>query len=154
MARLPQIPAITGDIPDNIARVLQSMKEILEVRSGQRDAASGDRFITKDEFEAAIVWQVPVLVNSWVNFGSGYNNAGYTKDRVGVVHLRGRIKSGTLPGSAFILPVGYRPINDNLFGVESNSAYGMVWIKSSGEVYVNNGSNVSVSLDGIVYLPA
>ena len=148
--KIPQIPAITSG---NATVVLQALKEIIEIRNGQRGNGD-DAYITRGEYEAEPVWEVPVLVNSWVNFGLGYNNAGYTRDRSGVVRLRGRIKSGTLPASAFLLPVGYRPINDNLFAVDSNSAYGMVWVKSGGDVYINNGSNVSVSLDGISFLPA
>lgn len=149
--KLPQIPAVTAE---NVTAVLQAVKEIIELRSGQRPEAAGNQFVTKDTFEAAAVWQAPALVNSWVNYGSVFNNAGFTKDRSGVVRLRGLIKDGTVTASAFVLPVGYRPAQQHLFTVISNGTIGRVDIRADGEVVITAGSNVYVSLDNIAFLPA
>ena len=149
--KLPQIPAITKE---NVPAVLQAIKDIIELRSGQRPEAAGSQFITKDTFEANPVWQAPVFVNSWVNYGSGFNNAGFTKDRSGVIRLRGLIKSGTVTASAFVLPVGFRPAQQHLFAVISNGAIGRVDVQADGEVVITAGSNVYVSLDNIAFLPA
>ena len=72
--------------------------------------------------------------NSWVNYGGGYSNAGYKKIAGDCIKLRGLIKSGTVNSAAFTLPVGYRPPASTLFAVDSNSAYGRVYVSSAGVV--------------------
>lgn len=47
-------------------------------------------------------WQTPTLINNWVNFGSGWTNAQYHITALGMVELRGLIKSGTIGTTAFI----------------------------------------------------
>jgi Siphovirus protein of unknown function (DUF859) len=58
------------------------------------------------------------LANGWVNYSgtSGYQRAGYWKDKNGVVHLAGLIKGGTVTNGTtlFTLPVGYRPANQHI----------------------------------------
>jgi hypothetical protein len=54
-------------------------------------------------------WIAPTFQNSWVNYGSGYETAGYYKDKQGVIHLKGLVKNGTLNAAIFTLPAGYRP---------------------------------------------
>lgn len=100
------------------------------------------------------VWTAPTLLNSWVNFGSPYNNAGYMKDSLGFVVLRGIIKSGTLNAYAFTLPSGYRPTSgQHIFPQLSNNAIIRIDIDTSGNVipapYGTAGSNLYVALDGI-----
>ena len=54
-------------------------------------------------------WITPTLLNGWTNpSASIYGSAGYYKDEVGIVHLRGYL-SGGVSGVVFELPVGYRP---------------------------------------------
>lgn len=96
-------------------------------------------------------WQTPTFLNSWVNNGGGYNNAGYYKDNFGIVHLRGLIKSGTLGLSAFTLPAGYRPPAREIFGTVSNFAFGTVYVDTTGDVVPFNGSNAFISLDGLTF---
>ena len=153
MATLPQIQ-IPGNIPEPIRVALQAIKENLESRAGQIGVVDDDAFLTRKLFYAPPVWQEPVLVNSWVNYGTVVNNAGYTKDKFGMVRLRGVIKTGTIPASAFILPDGYRPVNTHIFAVISNDTIGRVDIDANGEVKIAVGSNVYVSLDNISFLPA
>jgi hypothetical protein len=96
-------------------------------------------------------WSVPTLLNSWVNYGGAYTIAGYYKDAMSIVHLRGTVKSGTAtPGTAILtLPLGYRPVYQHIFTISSNDVYGQVQINTSGDVTINVGSNVYLSLDNI-----
>lgn len=88
------------------------------------------------------------LLNGWVNYSSsisttaGYNFASYWKDKNGVVHLTGMIKSGTTTAGTVIakLPVGYRP-----FGVELHLQHSPI---SSGY----NSVRVDVSQTGDITL--
>lgn len=98
-------------------------------------------------------WVAPTLLNSWVNYGGGYNSAGYFKDSHDVVHLRGMIKDGTATSGTtlFTLPVGYRPTARELFNVQSNGALGRIDVLSTGSVQILTGSNVWISLDGISF---
>jgi hypothetical protein len=94
----------------------------------------------------------PYFKNSWVNYGSPYNPAGYWLDPLGVVHLRGVLKTGTVGSAAFTLPPGVRPANTELFVCISNGAVGRVEVSASGDVTpLSPSSNVYVSLDGITY---
>ncbi|NOV28012.1 hypothetical protein E5S69_31495 [Cupriavidus necator] len=99
-------------------------------------------------------WIAPTLLNSWVNFGGGFNNAGYYKDLSGVVHLRGMVKSGVIGNAVFNLPAGYRPANEELFVAISNGALGRVDIYPSGDVGATSGSNSWLSLDGMTFRAA
>lgn len=96
----------------------------------------------------------PTLGNSWVNFGLQYNPAGYYKDPLGIVHLRGMIKSGVLDTGAFTLPAGYRPANTDLFSVISNNAVGWLEVTNAGVVNPRFGSNVWFSMDSITFRAA
>lgn len=92
-------------------------------------------------------WIAPSFLNGWINYGAGYGEAKYYKDPHGRVYLMGLIKSGTLFTSAFQLPVGYRPLADKLYVVMTNDTWGQIRINSNGNVFMQNVSNIYVSLD-------
>ena len=95
-------------------------------------------------------WQTPTFVNGWSNYHISYNPAGYYKDSMGVVHLRGLVKNGS--GTIFSLPVGYRPEYRELHGVSTNpNVAGRIDIFTNGEVRFEHGDNSWVSLDGITF---
>lgn len=96
------------------------------------------------------------FANSWVNYGSPYFSAGYWKDALGWVHLRGVIKSGTVGSTAFTLPPGFRPASDvGPLIVFSNGGAGRLDIKADGTVTpVSPSSNVYVVLDNIHFKSA
>ena len=99
--------------------------------------------------------QTPTLVNSWVNYLSGYAPAAYYKDKEGRVHLSGLIKSGqpslTLP--AFTLPLGYRPSTSGtqIFSVTGSTEASRVDVLANGQVMVIIGTSSFVSLSGISF---
>ncbi|RFS16920.1 hypothetical protein [Emticicia sp. C21] len=96
----------------------------------------------------------PTLLNSWVNFGSGYSTVGYYKDKESVVHLKGFIKGGTTTQNTvlFTLPFGYHPSETRVFTVASgDGTFGRVNITSLGSVQFYSGVNTYLSLDGISF---
>lgn len=113
-----------------------------------------DDAVTAAEIEPQQDWIAPTFLNSWVNYGNPWANAGYMKDSLGFVHLRGIIKSGTINTTAFTLPAGYRPATSNqdeLFIVHSSGAIGRIDIKGDGTVLPVAGNNSDVSLAGITF---
>lgn len=99
-------------------------------------------------------WVTPTFQNSWVNYGSGYNDAKYRKDALGYVNIKGLVKSGTISTTLpiFTLPAGYRPAQRYLFNAQSNGALGRVDVDTDGKVIPLTGNNAWVSLDGIRFL--
>ncbi|MFC1783955.1 hypothetical protein ACFL02_10320, partial [Planctomycetota bacterium] len=101
-------------------------------------------------------WQPPVFENSWVNLGSGFNPAGYFKDSMGVVHLRGVVKDGTINYAIFTLPSGYRPEYREVhatvtYDSSDGNAMARVDVLSNGVVVASKGNNAYVTLDGITF---
>lgn len=98
-------------------------------------------------------WQTPALLNSWVNYGGGYNSAGYFRDKNGIVHLQGLVKSGTAANAIiFILPAGYRPSAHELQTSFSAAGACRIDIDANGNIWAfTNGSTSWLSLDGITF---
>lgn len=101
-------------------------------------------------------WIAPTFQNSWVNYGTPHNVAGYYRDPLVVVHLRGVVKSGTVASGTpiFTLPVGYRPAARELRVVISNGAIGRCDVYDDGRVCAESGNNAWFSLDGISFRAA
>jgi len=93
----------------------------------------------------------PAFTGTWVNFAGGWQTAGFYKDPLGFVHLRGMIKSGTIATSAFTLPPGHRPAVSEKFAAATGSAVGNV---TAGSVDVLSDGTVvpAVGLTGYVTL--
>ncbi len=97
-------------------------------------------------------------LNSWVPFGVGTHTLpGYQIDKLGNVRLYGELKDGIIPETIFILPPEYRPLTDQNFPITTNigaaSQHGNLGILRDGTVAINCGSNLYISLDGIVFDP-
>lgn len=90
----------------------------------------------------------PTLLNSWVDYGLGYQGASYVLHG-GIVYVRGLVKNGTVGVGTpiFTLPVGYRPPADLIFATVANDLFGRLGVKSNGEVSLVVGSNVFASLN-------
>lgn len=95
----------------------------------------------------------PAFMNNWVNYGSPFNTCAFRKDAMGYVHLKGLVKNGTVGSgfAVFTLPVGYRPIGQQLIVTMSTSVIGRVDITTVGYVMVVAGNNSWASLDNITF---
>ncbi len=110
-------------------------------------------------------WKLPSLLNEWKTEDG--RQVAYFKDSMGIVHLKGRIRSGINQTTCFVLPEGYRPKNYSQFN--TTKEYG-VWssqiaIVPGGGVYIYGGGkwyegtweaysgqrNLEVNFDGITF---
>ena len=94
-------------------------------------------------------WQTPTLTDGFVNWGGEYAPAGYFKDSLGVVHLRGLVRSGA--AFIFTLPAGYRPAFRSIFCTVAASSINRVDVLSDGRVALISGDSTFVSLEGITF---
>ena len=121
-----------------------------------------DDAITAAKIETQEAWNAPTLLSSWVNYvGAGDitgATAGYFKDSLGIVHLKGLIKDGTIFTGTTIctLPAGYRPLQTRHFA--SNSVTGTtvglccIRVVTDGNVDIVVASgNVWLALDTIQF---
>lgn len=94
-------------------------------------------------------WISPTLLNSWVNLGAGYATAGYKKDDLGNVEIKGTIRNGTATSGTtlFVLPAGYRPLEIMLRPTATGSVYGQFYITPAGLVVIDAGSNTSFAIN-------
>jgi hypothetical protein len=95
------------------------------------------------------------LQNSWTNFGFGSAAAGYYKDPLGLVHLRGVIQGGTSDTVAFTLPLGLRPTHNLFVAVGAGGPEGgLAQVASTGTVTVScesGGTGCIIGLDGVTF---
>lgn len=107
-----------------------------------RDASVGD-------------WQDVVFENGWSNesFVTDFNDVQFRSLGDKRVEMRGLAVGGTVGTSTpiFTLPVGFRPILQYVIVAISNDLLGRVEIKADGGVALSFGSNVYVSLDGMIF---
>lgn len=122
------------------------------------DPLNQDNFDDLDNRLAVIragggAFTAPTLAGSWANSGGSNQTAGYLKDPMGFVHLRGCVKSGS--GTIFTLPTGYRPSADILLGTYGDGAFAAVSITSAGVVALSVGAaTIALSLDSITFKAA
>lgn len=98
-------------------------------------------------------WITPTLINGWSHYGGGYTDVKYMKDAMGFVHITGLVKNGSA-GTAFVLPVGYRPELTEIHATINASGVTRIDIGDNGNVEINsrfNMSNSYVSLAGITF---
>lgn len=89
-----------------------------------------------------------------MNYSATYNPAGYFRDKNGIVHLRGLVKSGTMGATIFTLPEGYRPAYRELQPVIANATPNIIGrcdIYTNGNVNATSGNNGWYSLDGTTF---
>jgi hypothetical protein len=98
----------------------------------------------------------PGFLNAWVPFGPGSSKPGFYKDPLGVVHLEGTLAGGTASntttGNMFILPVGYRPAENQQFSGGDATGTGQIAVTAAGEVRALNGAGVVLlTIDGFTF---
>ena len=100
---------------------------------------------------------------SWINWnfgGTSFNEVGFYKDSVGIVHLKGLAAQWCGGGNGagatiFTLPVGYRPLETELQVTLSNNAVNRINVNANGtvvpELAVGSASGQWISLDGVSF---
>lgn len=126
-----------------------------KVSEADRMEIALDLELTGDFLQESII--APTLQNSWTNYGTAYQGAGYWKDKCGVVHLCGLIKGGATTAETviFTLPVGYRPAVSEKFFAVSMNAICIIDVYGTGNVAIKTGANAGwLSLSGITFKSA
>lgn len=159
---MPQDTLILKQMPDeSVTGQYSAIKLSRDMLKYDVDGVEYDIYTSKNPINAQVqsaldvkvnkvqeAWMAPTLMNGWTKHDSEYATAGFYKDGLGVVHLRGFIKSGSIGTNAFTLPSGYRPTTPIYLPVVSYNAFGAINIKPTGEVFITAGSNAWVCLDG------
>lgn len=133
-----QISDLTAGVTEALQRV-----SVVEQKKAEKDVPG---------------WIKPTLLNGWVNIGSGSSTAGYYKDALGHIHIRGIVTSGVSNSFVFKLPAGYRPKESrNFTGVYYGPSSGvmscLVAVGVEGTVIVVFDYPPNwISLDGISFL--
>jgi hypothetical protein len=97
----------------------------------------------------------PAFLNSWTNYGSGYQTVAFRKDAHGRVHLKGLITGGSGVAVMFVLPTGYRPPLQCLFGTVGNDLIRRVDIGTNGNVWCPSLHSTGwLALDGLSFQAA
>lgn len=105
-------------------------------------------------------WAGLSLAAGWANFGSDYLGAGYRRDQLGRVHLRGLVTrtDGLPPAESPIgtLPATHAPPARMIFAANGGAADTRIDVLASGQVRWVNGTAAEkdyASLDGISFWP-
>ena len=134
--------ANTPDMPESVASSFRNLVRELE-KLHREFALVGNITIGDVEWIA-----VGSFLNSWVSAGS--TTPSYMKTSSDFVELKGVIDTGSVGSSAFLLPEGYRPVEQLQLACISNGALGRVNILTNGNVVpASPSNNASVSLDGL-----
>jgi len=91
------------------------------------------------------------LLNGWTNFGA-YEDVGYFKDTLGLIHIKGLANCGTktLGTIVFTLPIGYRAAKTiPLIGTTSGGTIGYCSIQTDGTITCTGISGTYFSFDTI-----
>jgi len=125
--------------------------------------------INPDSIPLHINWQSAELLNHWENNdseGRRYNSAGFCKDAMGFVHLKGVVRNGT-DRIIFRLPPSYRPVpreeRHTALNLRAHHVAGesqthpqleFITILDDGYVMISGSSSewdLGISLDGITF---
>eukprot|EP01084_Bolivina_argentea_P288434 495058_1 len=92
------------------------------------------------------------LKNNWVNYGGSFDTAKACKIR-NIVYMKGLVKSGQLSTTIAILPEGWRPSKDRIFGLAQDSGKAVrVNVHPNGSIYLYSAYTSWISLDGIQFV--
>lgn len=142
-----QVPVTVNDHVFYAGTSATTSNELMRIKGNGNVTVSGvvevETFIT------------PALLNGYMQYGFGYANAAYYKDKMGRVFLRGTVTNVNDPDGLIIfnLPAGYRPSTSGrlMFEVINNGPTSRVDIMANGDVVVITGTTGWVNLDGISF---
>lgn len=104
-------------------------------------------FIREKTNKTQEAWIVPTLLNGWIG-AAGSSNIKYRKNNFGIVEIEGVLSGGTLNTIAFVLPVGYRPVNKYYIAIPN----GYIEVNVAGNIIPKSGTlhNLStISFEGV-----
>jgi hypothetical protein len=100
----------------------------------------------------SVEYTAPTLLNSWVNYDTIYDPAGYWQNpQNGMVRLRGLIKNGTTGVSCQAMPVGMRPTERHIFATLAAGVLDRIDVTTGGDVLLVNGSATWTTLGRVNY---
>lgn len=112
-------------------------------------------YSTRASFFTFGVGGQPGFLNSWVKYGTPYQDPAFIKTEDGWVRLRGSAKSGVIGSPLTQLAPGYRPANTVAFPAAGSGVAGIVEIDKNGLITpLSPLTNTRVSLDGIQFKAA
>jgi hypothetical protein len=121
--------------------------------------AVDDNFSRITALQTQPAYTAPTFLTGWSSVSGAYAPAGYFKDTLGFVHLRGVIRkaSAASPNNVFTLPTGFRPSGLLNYGVRcGDDTMCAIQVYPNGTVEFlggNAGAVLSVSLEGIIIDP-
>ena len=121
-------------------------------------AATAGHATTADGLSAPEAWHEvgtpgnPAFQHGWENYSPlSFSTAGFHKDRLGYVHLKGVMDDGVMSQTAWTLPPGYRPAKGLVLTTAASHEFGELLIYPDGRIEPLIGTNGFFSLDGIVF---
>lgn len=108
--------------------------------------------VTAAKIVKAEAWNAPTLLNSWVNVAA-FETAGYMKNVLGEVRLKGWVKGGVSGKTIFTLPSGFRPgVVGNYAVAEAGSTACQMQVNAAGEVIPFFTGAAELGLSGVTFL--
>jgi len=138
---------------EEATKIAEQATKVAELAKVTSDKLIGD-IQDAQKTLGGLTWASARLEPEWSNYGKGYSDPSYAKDRMGIVHLRGLAKSGG-QGSGFplmILPEAFRPEYQHEIVVACNGIIPCeVMIETGGKVWFEAWDQGWVSLDGVSF---
>lgn len=92
----------------------------------------------------------PAFEHGWLNYdATTFQGARFWKDPMGIVHVEGLVKSGTIATSVFTLPAGYRPATKLVWAAYTSTGVGRLDVYGDGSVFAASGGTGYYSLSVI-----
>lgn len=111
--------------------------------------------------EVLDTWRAPTMINNWTHWGSPYAEPGYRREQNNIVRFKGLVKntvSGTAVTTMFVLPVGFRPLFEQIHIVQSaggGEGHSRLQLSQNGNVgpvsHQGNGGASYLSLEGVTF---
>lgn len=112
----------------------------------------GDIFLSGEVKSGSSRYLELTMYAGWTHKFGGFTEAGFRKDELGYVDVRGTIKGGTVAQWTVLgtLPVGYRPNARRSFVVSTDIGVAILDILANGNIAIRSGASTQqTSLDGI-----